>query len=43
MKSGFVYIMASARRQIKQWKRQCKLRLIEEINPDWEDLYPALF
>lgn len=26
-------------KNIKAWKRQWKLRLIEENNPDWEDLY----
>ena len=25
-------------RQIKAWKRQWKIRLIEEDNPEWEDL-----
>lgn len=25
-------------RQIKEWKRLWKLRLIEETNPDWRDL-----
>ena len=24
---------------IKKWRRQWKLDLIEEFNPDWEDLY----
>ena len=24
---------------IKAWKRQWKIRLIEESNPDWKDLY----
>lgn len=28
--------------QIKKWKRDWKLRLIEEENPDWLNLYPAL-
>ena len=27
---------------IKEWKRAWKLRLIEECNPDWEDLYDSL-
>jgi putative endonuclease len=27
---------------IKQWKRAWKLRLIEEMNPDWRDLYGDL-
>jgi putative endonuclease len=25
-------------KQLKEWKRLWKLRLIEEINPDWRDL-----
>ncbi len=29
------------KRQIKHWQRDWKLRLIESINPTWEDLYPA--
>ena len=26
-------------KQIKKWERSWKLRLIEENNPDWKDLY----
>ncbi|RYE87581.1 MAG: GIY-YIG nuclease family protein [Hyphomicrobiales bacterium] len=29
-------------KQIKRWKRDWKLALFEDINPRWEDLYPAL-
>ena len=29
--------------QMKEWKRAWKIRLIEERNLGWEDLYPALF
>jgi putative endonuclease len=29
-------------RQLKEWKRPWKLRLIEERNPDWNDLYETL-
>ncbi len=29
-------------RQIKEWRRAWKLRLIEEMNPDWNDLYETL-
>ena len=29
-------------RQIKKWNRAWKLRLIEEHNPEWEDLYASL-
>ena len=28
--------------QIKEWKRAWKLRLIEETNPTWRDLYDDL-
>ncbi len=30
-------------KQLKKWNRQWKLRLIEELNPEWDDLYPMLF
>ncbi len=26
-------------KQLKKWNRVWKLRLIEEMNPDWKDLY----
>jgi len=29
--------------QMKEWQRKWKIRLIEENNLDWEDLYPTLF
>lgn len=29
--------------QMKEWKRSWKVRLIEDRNLDWEDLYPTLF
>ena len=29
--------------QMKEWRRAWKLRVIEEINPDWVDLYESLF
>ena len=29
--------------QMKEWKRAWKIRLIEEKNLDWVDLYPILF
>ena len=29
-------------RALKEWKRVWKLRLIEESNPKWEDLYDTL-
>jgi len=30
-------------KQMKEWKRAWKLRVIEEMNPDWKDLYDGLF
>ena len=29
-------------KQLKQWKRQWKIDLIEKNNPTWRDLYPDL-
>ena len=29
--------------QMKEWKRAWKVRMIEEQNIDWNDLYPTLF
>ena len=29
--------------QMKEWKRAWKVRLIEEQNFEWDDLYPTLF
>jgi putative endonuclease len=28
--------------QMKKWKRIWKLSEIEQLNPDWQDLYPTL-
>jgi putative endonuclease len=30
-------------KQLKKWNRKWKLKLIEENNPDWKDLYEELF
>jgi putative endonuclease len=29
-------------KQMKEWKRAWKIKLLEAENPFWEDLYPAL-
>ncbi len=29
-------------KQIKAWKRQWKINLIESMNPEWKDLYETL-
>ena len=28
--------------QLKKWDRKWKLRIIEEFNPDWQDLYDGI-
>jgi len=30
-------------KQLKNWKREWKIDLIEERNPDWNDLYESIF
>ena len=29
-------------KRLKKWDRAWKIRLIEEFNPNWDDLYPAI-
>jgi putative endonuclease len=29
-------------KQLKKWHRDWKMRLIEEQNPEWHDLHPAV-
>jgi putative endonuclease len=29
-------------KQLKRWRREWKFRLVEEINPEWEDLWPEI-
>ena len=29
-------------KELKKWRRDWKIRLIEEMNPEWEDLYLSL-
>jgi len=29
--------------QMKEWNRLWKLRVIEEMNPEWDDLFESLF
>ena len=29
-------------KRLKKWKREWKLKLIEEFNPDWKDLYDTI-
>jgi putative endonuclease len=32
----------SREKELKKWRLDWKIRLIEENNPEWRDLYPAL-
>jgi putative endonuclease len=32
----------SREKRLKKWNRAWKIRLIEEHNPNWDDLYPGL-
>ena len=29
-------------KELKKWRRDWKVRLIEEQNPEWADLYPGI-
>ena len=29
-------------KRLKKWNRSWKIRLMEEMNPDWEDLYHSI-
>ncbi len=29
-------------KQLKKWNRAWKIRLIEEVNPNWDDLYSGI-
>ena len=33
-----IYDALDREKQIKRWRREKKLRLIEKLNPDWKDL-----
>ena len=32
----------SKEKRLKTWERAAKIRLIESINPNWQDLWPSL-
>ena len=40
---GEIELAIRREKQMKEWKRLWKLRVIEEMNPDWHDLYDGLF
>jgi putative endonuclease len=39
---GDIELAIRREKQMKEWKRLWKLRLIEELNPDWNDLFESL-
>ncbi|HEY9009687.1 MAG TPA: GIY-YIG nuclease family protein [Devosia sp.] len=39
---GTVDFAIRREKQLKEWKRAWKIRLIQETNPNWDDLYPGL-
>jgi putative endonuclease len=39
---NYVYDAIAREKNIKKWKRQWKIELIEKSNPKWEDLYRRL-
>jgi putative endonuclease len=36
------YAALTREKQLKKWNRAWKIRIIEEKNPSWKDLYPSL-
>jgi putative endonuclease len=36
------HAMVTRERQLKKWNRAWKVRLIQESNPEWVDLYPCI-
>ncbi len=40
--SGDVNAAIRREKQLKKWNRQWKINLIEELNPNWNDLYQRL-
>ncbi len=37
-----MYSAITREKNIKNWKRQWKIELIEDMNPDWFDLYEGI-
>ncbi len=40
--AGFLHAAITREKQIKAWKRQWKIELIEKSNPEWRDLYDEI-
>ena len=39
---GEIYAAITREKQIKHWKREWRIQLIESKNPEWRDLYPDI-
>ena len=39
---GYIHEAIAREKRIKAWKRQWKIDLFKEINPNWDDLYRSL-
>jgi len=39
---GSIETAIKREKQLKRWRREWKIQLIEKMNPKWADLYPAL-
>jgi putative endonuclease len=39
---GTMDVAIAREKAIKEWQRAWKIRLIQEINPEWKDLYDEL-
>ena len=40
--SELVQSAITREKQLKKWKREWKIRLIQRMNPEWKDLYEEL-
>ncbi len=38
-----VYVALTREKQLKKWRRERKVNLIDSMNPTWKDLYSELF
>ena len=37
-----IHVAIQREKQMKKWRRQWKINLIEEENPNWDDLYDSI-
>lgn len=40
--TNFIEQAIDREKQLKKWKREWKIKLIEELNPEWKDLDPRI-